>query len=194
MSAFPRLFVMRHGQTEWNAARRMQGWRDSALTDQGVAEALRQRNILSGCDLTGCTAISSPQVRALHTAALALQGLVHEIRTDERLKEIGVGEWTGMTADQLELRGATFGDDSGSLLHYDRAPGGEGFEALYRRCKAFLDDLRGPAILVTHGVTSRMLRLIVLGRAIRELDDIPGGQGVVYHLEDGRQQCLPIGT
>ncbi|MDW4496727.1 histidine phosphatase family protein [Sulfitobacter sp. D35] len=194
MSLYPPLYVLRHGQTEWNAARRLQGHLDSPLTERGRAEALQQRDILAACDLVGYRAICSPQGRAFQTAALALIGLVPEIRTDGRLREIGVGDWAGTGLDELEARGMTLGDSDGSLMHYDRAPGGEGFVALHDRCTRFLDALDGPAILVTHGVTSRMLRLIVVGRSISDIDTMTGGQGVVYRLENGHQERLAIGA
>jgi probable phosphoglycerate mutase len=45
-------------------------------------------------------------------------------------------------------------------------------------------------VLVTHGVTSRLLRCIVLGRASADLSSVPGGQGVVHHLRDGSAAIL----
>ncbi|MEM6277220.1 MAG: histidine phosphatase family protein, partial [Pseudomonadota bacterium] len=73
---------------------------------------------------------------------------------------------------------------------YEAAPGGEGLTALEHRCRAFLDDLAGPAVLVTHGITGRMLRALWLGLGQDGLDDLPGGQGVVFHLSDTGHEVL----
>jgi len=185
--AWPPLYILRHGETEWNAENRLQGRFDSPLTARGKAQALAQRAALAGRDLTGVSATTSPQGRAFHTASLALEGLVADIQTDPRLREIGVGEWAGERRDVL-MKKAPQATDTFDL--YACAPGGEGFDALEERCHAFLSDLTGPAVLVTHGITSRMLRVILLGRGKQALTEIEGGQGVVFHLENGQQHVL----
>ncbi len=53
-----------------------------------------------------------------------------------------------------------------------------------------MSNLQGPSVLVTHGITSRMIRATVLGLGIAGLGEMPGGQGVVYHLKDGVQKRL----
>ena len=187
MAPYPPLYILRHGETEWNAQNRLQGRFDSALTAQGRAQALAQRRILEARDLSGFIALTSPQGRAFHTASIALEGVVDGIETDNRLREIGVGDWAGRARTDL----MTIVPDARDTFDlYETAPGGEGFHTLRTRCTAFLEDLKGPAILITHGITSRMLRLIVLGLKTEALRDLPGGQGVVFHLEGGVQNRL----
>ncbi|MFK7745598.1 MAG: histidine phosphatase family protein [Roseobacter sp.] len=190
----PPLYVLRHGQTEWNAVHRLQGMLDSPLTAQGVAEAQHQNKILSHRDLANFKAYSSPQGRAVETARIALNGLIADIQTDERLREIGVGAWQGRYVADLEIDRALDESDESAFDLYERAPDGEGFQALKTRCVAFLDDLTGPSIVVTHGITSRMLRLILLDMDISEIGLLPGGQGVAYYLEQGVQIKLTIGA
>jgi probable phosphoglycerate mutase len=183
---FPPLLILRHGETEWNATGRLQGHLDSHLTANGVAQAEAQRALLAAVDLTGFQAYTSPQGRAFRTAAIALVGLVPQIETDPRLAEIGLGQWAGRNRDEVSaLRG---GEDAFGF--YEFAPEGEGFAALEQRCQAFLADLEGPAVLVTHGMTSRMLRCLALGRNRAELAALPDAQGVVYHLARGTQRQL----
>ena len=187
---WPEVYLLRHGQTEWNAAGRMQGGLDSALTGEGRAQAARQGRILAGRDLNGFEAWCSPQGRAIATAAIAVVGRVAHVRTDDRLREIGVGEWEGRLRREIpELAGA---DDAGGigLQGYDLAPGGEGLVALEARCRDFLRGRSAPMVIVTHGVTSRVLRVVLTGRCLSEIDGIGGGQGVVYHLADGVQRML----
>ncbi|ABG32360.1 histidine phosphatase family protein [Roseobacter denitrificans] len=187
---YPPLYILRHGQTEWNAQLRIQGSLDSPLSDLGRAQAKQQHEILRSRDLSGYRAFCSPQGRAFHTASIALDGLCPRIDTDPRLVEIGVGAWEGLRRDQLGTDPHMDETEEGALDLYERAPGGEGFDALRNRCTAFLRDLTGPAVLVTHGITSRMLRLIVLDMETHEIADLPGGQGVVFHLSDGLQTKL----
>ncbi|WP_300029639.1 histidine phosphatase family protein [uncultured Roseobacter sp.] len=194
MVDFPPLYILRHGQTQWNAEHRVQGRLDSPLTDLGRSQALEQNRILRSLDLTGFRFLSSPQGRAFQTAAIALEGLAMRIDTDPRLAEITVGEYEGRRRSELP-GGAAAAESEESALHlYNAAPGGEGFEGLYHRCDSFLSSLDGPSVLVTHGMTSRMLRLILLGQSVDSIGSLPGGQGVVYHLADGIQHRLTLGA
>jgi len=97
------LFVLRHGQTEWNRAGRHQGQLDSPLTEEGRRQALWQGGILQ--DLIGerrdVSAFVSPLGRAVQTAELALKEIGLEPSVDERLKEVHFGQWQGLTSDQI---------------------------------------------------------------------------------------------
>ena len=186
MMFVPELYILRHGETFWNAENRMQGELNSPLTQKGQMQAARQAEILRARDLTGFTFISSPQGRAFQTAGIALAGFADLIRTDDRLREIGGGDWSGMLRDTLPM---PEGKDP-LIAQYEYAPNGEGFARLEGRCRAFLADLKGPAVIVTHGITSRMLRSVIMGEGATGLGDVHGGQGCVYHLKNGTQNLL----
>lgn len=183
---YPELYILRHGQTEWNAENRMQGWLNSPLTKKGHADAARQGKILSGRDLTGFEFWSSPSGRAFQTAGIACGPIAQSIHTDIRLREIGVGDWSARLRDELPM---PTGPDP-ELAQYEMAPGGEGFAAVSARAAAFLNDLTGPAVIVTHGITSRALRSLVAGDTALENPSVHGGQGCVYHLANGIQALL----
>jgi probable phosphoglycerate mutase len=190
----PPLYILRHGQTTWNAAQRIQGSLDSPLTSLGRSQALGQQRILRGCDLSGFRAVSSPQGRAVGTARIALAGLIDAIETDNRLAEIGVGAWEGSLRCDLPVPAPVEGEEETALDLYMRAPQGEGFDALHARCLAFLATFNSPAVLITHGITSRMLRVILTGLSREDLSRIDGGQGCVFRIEDGVQTKLTIGA
>jgi probable phosphoglycerate mutase len=188
--SYPELYVLRHGETEWNASGRMQGRLHSPLTPKGIAQAHEQRRILGCTDLTTFEIVSSPQTRALHTAVEVFAQSAAQIRTDSRLCEIDAGEWQGRIRDELQIEGDPKMTVDGPLSFYEQAVGGEGFAALRSRCEDFMHNLNGPAVLITHGITSRMLRTVVLGLSTDAMEDLPGGQGVVFHLKDGVQSVL----
>lgn len=191
---YPPLYILRHGETVWNAEKRIQGSLDSPLTDLGKTQALQQNSILIERDLEGFDAISSPQGRAVETAGIALSGLFCSIEQDPMLREIGVGAWEGRYRADLPRMSDLTESEDGALDLYQYAPGGEGFDRLYSRCRSFLGMLTRPSVLVTHGITSRMLRVVVMGRDIKDLGAIDGGQGVVFFLKDGVQTKLSIGA
>ncbi|MGZ9810395.1 histidine phosphatase family protein [Pseudoroseicyclus sp. H15] len=188
----PDLYVIRHGQTEWNALGRWQGAFDSPLTPQGEAQARVLGGLLAARGIAEShTLWCSPQGRARRTAELIAEaaGWPHPPREDARLREIDVGLWTGWTRDEiLAQRPET--EELDFLDLYALAPGGEGFEALWARARAVLEGLTGPSVLVTHGITSRVLRTIAMGYEMDRLDELPGGQGVAHFLSNGAHEEL----
>lgn len=182
----PEIYLLRHGETHWNAENRMQGALNSPLTDKGIRQARRQSEILAGCDLSGFTFLCSPQGRAFQTAGIALAVHADFIRTDDRLREIGVGDWSGLLRDDLPM---PTGKDP-LMAQYEIAPNGEGFARLKSRCRAFIADLKGPTVIVTHAITSMMIRGLVVGEKAHAVRTTHGGQGCIYHLKDGVQNLL----
>lgn len=182
---YPELYILRHGQTEWNAANRMQGWLNSPLTPKGMADAARQGDILKSRNLEDFAFWCSPSGRTVQTAGIACPMAV-AVHTDIRLREIGVGDWSG--SFRVDLPKATGPDPE--LAQYEMAPNGEGFVALTARAQAFLADLQGPTVIITHGITSRALRSSVIGPDALANPSVHGGQGCVYHLKDGVQNLL----
>lgn len=186
MLTYPELYVLRHGETVWNAENRMQGELNSPLTPKGEMDAARQGEILRSLPLDGFHFLCSPQGRAVQTAAIAVAPLAAMIRTDDRLREIGVGDWSGRLRDELPKPGGT----DPYMSQYEMAPNGEGWERLEARVRDFLSDLPGPSVLVTHGITSRMIRSVVAGQGAIAVPAVRGGQGCVYHVKDGVQNLL----
>ncbi|KZK90515.1 Alpha-ribazole phosphatase [Pseudovibrio sp. Ad46] len=178
--------MLRHGQTEWNVAGRFQGHQNSPLTEKGKEQALLQSKLLSRVDALPSTAFVSPQPRAVHTAQLAL-GPEIEQKLDDRLKEIHLGAWEGLKRQEVKN---LVGDGYESGLWYFASPQGEDFEAISGRVQNFLEELTEPAIVVTHGMTSIILRGLYMGLNILELLQLSCKQGCIYHLSEGAEQVL----
>jgi broad specificity phosphatase PhoE len=136
--------------------------------------------------LDGFAYLCSPSGRTVQTAGIACAQIAEAVHTDIRLREIGVGDWAGRLRDELP-QGT--GNDP-YMAQYEMAPNGEGIAVLSARCLAFLADLSGPAVLITHGITSRVIREIVVGPGALSNPSIHGGQGCVYHLKGGVQNLL----
>ena len=183
---YPDIYLLRHGQTVWNREGRLQGLLDSPLTDLGRQQARRQARLLAG--LPECAQrISSPLGRAEATARIVFGD--DAFRRDARVQEIDIGRFTGQP--EAALRSAHPAIFAGwDLDWYDRAPGGEHFAGLRSRVQAFLKDLDGPAIIVTHGIALRMLRLIALGLPDAQLGQMPVLQGAVHVVRGGRHHIL----
>jgi broad specificity phosphatase PhoE len=195
MPNYPEIFVLRHGQTEWNRVGRHQGRLDSPLTPMGRQQAGQQSQILA--DIVGARAdvqaFSSPQGRAAETARLALEPIGRVATQDDRLCEVGFGQWQGLTFFEAaegwpEL--CKYADQDMFGWNFV-SPGGERFDEICARAESFLNSLNGPAVVVTHGITSRVLRGLWLGVGQDEMAALSGGQGCVYHLKDGVHCKIP---
>ncbi len=183
--ALPDLFILRHGETEWNREGRYQGWLDSPLTARGEDQARRMGAHLAHLGIGAAThAIRvSPAGRAQATARLAFAQAAWTTLDD--LREIGMGDWSGATRADLVARGA-LAEGAGMLDLYATVPGGESFDGLWERAGRVLAAISGPTILVTHGITSRFLRTRALGLSLDRLAEAEGGQGVIFRLTQGR--------
>jgi probable phosphoglycerate mutase len=94
-----RLIIWRHGRTEWNHTGRFQGQADVPLDELGHLQAKRAAEVIAR--FRPSRIVASDLSRARDTAAplAALTGL--QVSTDARLREIHVGTWEGLTADQV---------------------------------------------------------------------------------------------
>jgi broad specificity phosphatase PhoE len=100
------IFLVRHGETEWNLARRYQGWGDSPPTGRGIAQAEAVgRGLRALPEAEGVRIVASPLGRARRTAELiqATRGDATPIRLDERLKEVSIGAWDGLDRDEIAV-------------------------------------------------------------------------------------------
>jgi probable phosphoglycerate mutase len=159
------IFIIRHGQTEWNLARRMQGRLDSPLTHAGMEQAHGHGEVLKA--LTPIEAMYvSPSGRTRETAYIVNSYVRAPVEFEDALLERDVGLWSGLTVDELEdaFPQAWRGRQDDPYNH--RPPEGESLADMGERCTEFLEAvLAGPArnvALVTHQVMSR----VILGRLL----------------------------
>ena len=185
MANYPKIWFLRHGQTEWNAEGRIQGRLNSDLTAQGRADARKQAALIApfvAAVAAGPGGIyASPQGRAQDTARIALNG--HGYAVDARLAEINTGEWEGRLRSELA-------EASSDIETYASAPGGEGMAALEARVQSFLDALTGPSIIVSHGILGKVLRGHVRGLDRAGTTALCNRQGCIYVLENGAEEIL----
>lgn len=167
-----KIYVVRHGETDWNNLAKLQGWSDIPLNSNGIELAVVTGKGLA--DVHFDMAFSSPLKRAYETGKLILKenrsASVPEIVIDERIKEIGFGEWEGLCCrkENFEIGDDRFWDFYNDPLGFEGAPGGESIKDVCRRTGEFLRELisseeyEGMYIAVfTHGCALRaMLRVV----------------------------------
>lgn len=163
-----RLVLWRHGETDYNAAGRMQGHLDSALTEVGWNQARFAAPALARFqpDLV----IASDLHRATDTATVLSEAIGVPLRVDKRLRETHLGEWQGLTGTEVDRdwpgERARWGADATWA-----PPGGESRVEVADRAREVISDLdrdgAGDAstiLLVAHGglITALTARLMAL--------------------------------
>lgn len=190
------IYLVRHGQTEWNIQRRFQGWLDSPLTEQGIACALELGKKISHVSFGRF--ISSPSERAMKTMDLILPSNVSEYECDDRLREICLGPWQGLTHEAIEELYPE------QIMQFYMAPerfslqDAETYEDVMKRISDFLDALIAEhaegiepynVLIVTHGITLMLFQLIFDGNPLSELPRYSVSDNAAVHhfsLIEGR--------
>lgn len=189
------IFLVRHGQTEFNATGRIQGAKDSPLTPLGVEQGRRLGALLGGIVPAETRIIASPRGRTQHTAQLIREAgqLSASIETDDRLAEISLGDWDGMLKDDIRKLSPDYDAGERKWSWFFDAPGADSYEAMTDRLGGWLEDARtagGPIIAVSHGVAGRILRglFMRMPRADALMLDIP--QDACFRLDGGQIERL----
>ena len=155
------LYMMRHGRTDWNNKRLLQGRTDIPLNDEGREMAIAAREIYKNVNIDIC--YCSPLGRARETAELFLAGRDIPVICDDRLVEMSFGIYEGTSVDFND-------DDSPKNLffnhpeRYEGAENGETFEELFRRTGDFLENVAYPLVsegkdvlIIGHGAMNASL-------------------------------------
>lgn len=185
-----RIFLVRHGETDWNLAGRLQGGHDIPLNDLGCEQAASLARVIERLagDVVPLDYIASPLSRTAQTMAIlrAELGLPpDEFRREPRLKEISFGRWEGYTWTELKRRDpASVADHRANPWHY-RPPGGESYSDLSARVMAAMGEIARDAVVVTHGGVVRAILHALTGMPAGEAVFLPVRQGAVYLIEDG---------
>lgn len=187
--SYPKIWFLRHGQTEWNLAYRLQGQLNSPLTAQGIKDAQAQSRIMPAILAERPDVYVSPLGRTTETANIALNGTAYI--TDPRLMEIHAGDWQGhLRADVLVQNPELAAANATPLEIYDAAPNGEGVSALTNRITDFLSGLKNPTVIVAHGLMGQVLRGYICGLPKAQWGHLSNHQGCVYVLENGAETIL----
>jgi len=194
------LILVRHGESEWNRAGRIQGQVNSPLTDLGINQAKATRDYLSGILLNQQLEIyTSPLDRALQTAEIIAQGIDYPSRKiiiEERLNDFNLGEISG-----------TFGWDKVAEIFPEQAQlrlqdpmrfhpsGGESGAEFEARLRSLLEDLKDDGtlkLMVSHGIVNKFIRGILKNLSGKEMVELGESQNTIYRLEEGEETEIKI--
>jgi broad specificity phosphatase PhoE len=132
--------------------------------------------------------VASPLSRARLTMELVRNKLklpAADYSVDDRLREIGYGQWEGLTLPEMKLHDAAIFASRDADKWRVAAPSGESYESVTLRMREWFDSLLTDTVAVAHGGTMRALMVALDVATAVEAADTPIGQGVVYVFGDG---------
>jgi probable phosphoglycerate mutase len=181
------LYFCRHGQTEANVEKRFQGHTvDTPLTAKGVAQAKDLATILrADTPFAKLDYVCSPLPRARMTMQIVRRELglpADGFRVDDRLIEIDLGAWDGLTDAEAKAR---FPKEYAARQadKWDvKVPGsGENYKSVAARMSSFVHDLQADTFAVSHGAATRILRGLFSDLTWQQMSALDEPQGCVFH-------------
>lgn len=186
---FPPVYFLRHGQTDWNLKGLIQGSIDTPLNETGLAQASALGRALAAVPGFGrdFRFFVSPLRRARQTMdhiAPALRLAAGDIAVAAELRELGFGVWEGKPFWELKASPHYPADPRGRYSW--RPQDGESYADGRRRIGLWLDRLRAPAAVVSHGAIGRCLLAHLCDLAPEEVVSLEMPQGRYCRIEGGR--------
>jgi probable phosphoglycerate mutase len=193
------IYLVRHGQTEFNRDGRFQGQVDSPLTELGIAQARavgERLAALAAADPGEWLIETSPLGRARRTAEIIAEtmGLPAPV-IEPRLTEVSYGDMESLTRPEVDARWPEFAGVRGI---FGRAPGGETLEAVLARARAWLDDAEAAneahRIAVSHASIGRGVRGLYAGLGIEDIRLLETPQDAFHRLHGGVVERIDCGA
>jgi len=181
------LWLVRHGQTDWNLTGRWQGQASDApgLNETGRAQALSAREPLK--DVRISAIYSSDLLRSIQTAELVAEPSGLSVNPEPGLREIDLGVWEGMLSEDIQKQYPVELETRAKDPFHVRAPQGESPSEVAERVLAAVSDIvkRHPnesVLIVAHGVSLAIILCHALG--------IPLEQVYEYIPENAKPYCV----
>lgn len=172
-----KLYIVRHGQTIWNKEGRMQGAKNSNLTEKGISEAKKLNKFIK--DINFDRVYVSPLGRTLETMEYVKGDMDLPVTIVEELQEMNFGKFEGEVLENLKDE---YPEDIYNLWQNPKAyvnETGENYEELFERVEKGIDkilenkDREENVLVVTHGVIISTLLTIVKKKPIDEIWETP---------------------
>lgn len=189
------LYLIRHGETDWNADRRLQGQLDTRLSARGREQPRQAAKLLAGLvgDPSRTDFVASPLSRARDSLRIMMGELVlmralataRPFSTDDRLKELSFGRWEGFTWKEVRRNDPAAYEARNADIWNIPPPGGESYADLVLRAGPLLRTLPAGTVVVAHGGITRVALHLFAGLAPDHAARAVIRQGDVLVVEEG---------
>ncbi len=165
-----KIYIVRHGETNWNLEGRTQGWKDSSLTEQGLQQAKQLAQRLKKEEIQ--VVFSSNLERATSTAHIIADAIKAPCFYLEDLKEVGFGHWEGLTKKEIGTKYPHQLEAWHNTPHIAEIPEGEGLKIAQNRiCSLYneiLDREEENILLVSHGTLIKLFIMSFLNMPLAD--------------------------
>ncbi len=184
----PVIYFLRHGQTDYNAAKRVQGTLDLPINEKGREQARRNGGLLAELigDKDRFDFIASPLLRARQTMEIVRDSMglpMDGYRLNDRLKELSFGAWSGLTWPEIEA----LDPEAYVRRQADRwnvaPPGGECYRDVYPAIARWLESVTSDTVVVAHFGTARCVRGYFLKLPPAQIIELDAPQDKVLMIE-----------
>lgn len=203
------IYVLRHGQTVWNRAGRIQGQQDSPLTARGIAQARAVGALLAEvvslqkpapgkpARAPDLRIVASPLGRAWQTAVIVADCLNIDpsaIALEPRIAELAYGAWEALTLEEIQRKFPEAWAERLADKWIRPAPGGESYAQVAARLEDWLKGLddEGPVVAVGHGTAGRILRGRYLDATPQHIFAMEEPQDAFFRLQDGTETRFDV--
>ena len=190
-----RLFLVRHGETDWNREGRLQGGKDIPLNALGrmqAEEAARRLKALTP-DYASVDYLCSPMERARETMTILRRELdlpPEEFRIDDRLRELTFGDWEGFTWREIRKSADASERERAQARERDKwgfvPPGGESYRMLAERIRPVLEGLAPDTVMVSHGGVARAVLALIGAVGTADAARVEIWQGKILVVEGAK--------
>ncbi|MDF2521530.1 MAG: Phosphoglycerate mutase [Clostridia bacterium] len=193
-----RLYIVRHGQTEFNVEGRLQGRMDSPLTEKGLRDAEALGKYLS--DISFDMVLASPSKRAQRTAEIICSGKDISIQVEPDMREINLGSWEGRTKEEVLRAYPQEGEIFYNKPHLYKPLEGDNYYDVQERAAAAVKRLadecqEGNILIVTHTVVVRAIVAYFMGYPMEKLWEqiIEGTSITLLEADHGEIKVAAVG-
>lgn len=168
-----KIYFVRHGETEWNVKKKIQGTTDIPLNENGLNQAKRLADRLVKEKLPVVRVYTSPQIRAKKTGQIVADALQIPCEVMEGFAEMDLGEWEGSNWDVIEAEYKEVYHNWNEHRRYVKTPGGECYNEVLERTLQSLSEIlkreTKDVLVVTHSAVLMSLRCFLAGRPFEEM-------------------------
>ena len=167
------LYLIRHGQTDWNIEGKIQGSCDIELNETGIMQAEELSKKVLASNVYFSKIYTSKQKRALKTAQILSRATKVDYIIANGLEEIGFGEWEGMTWNEIKLEYPSEFEQWYADRRYHHPPKGESHQAMLDRALLaihnIISDHQEDVAIVTHSAVIMSLQCYITDTPINEM-------------------------
>ncbi|MDA8226543.1 MAG: histidine phosphatase family protein [Desulfitobacterium hafniense] len=186
-----KLILTRHGETSWNLEGRVQGAKDSPLTQKGILQA---RQLAYRLRSEGIKYLYSSDMPRAHATAEEIRRVLNilEVRLTPAMRELCFGEWEGQVWWELRKNFPEIFTIWDKGPHLVKIPGAESMNQVTERAWAFVQEIIGKhkgetVCIVTHGMTLQLLVKKIMGFAVGDWESVPWQHNTALNIFEVNQ-------